>query len=105
MAAFACFKRYQRPIYCDINLRNPFLSAFTRVPSLNPPRASAKSPPRAAMAWPSWPGNNRSAIMTELDTLYGGCGVPGYTLQINPQDLIALTRAQVFDFTEPEEKT
>ena len=42
--------------------------------------------------------------LTELDTIYGGCGVPCYTLKINPQDLIALAQAQVFDFTEPKDK-
>ena len=39
--------------------------------------------------------------IVELDTIYGGCGIPNYTLQISPQDVIALTQAQVFDFTEP----
>jgi len=38
--------------------------------------------------------------LVALDTIYGGCGVPCHTLKINPQDLIALTQAQVFDFTE-----
>jgi len=42
--------------------------------------------------------------LTELDTGYGGCGVPCYTLKINPQDLITLAQAQVFDFTEPKDK-
>ena len=42
--------------------------------------------------------------LTELDTIYGGCGVPCYTLKINPQDLIALAQAQVFDFAEPKDK-
>jgi prolyl-tRNA editing enzyme YbaK/EbsC (Cys-tRNA(Pro) deacylase) len=42
--------------------------------------------------------------LTEMDTVYGGCGIPCYTLKINPLDLIALTRAQVFDFTELKEK-
>jgi prolyl-tRNA editing enzyme YbaK/EbsC (Cys-tRNA(Pro) deacylase) len=42
--------------------------------------------------------------LTELDTIYGGCGIPCCTLKINPGDLIALTRAQVFDFTEPKDK-
>jgi prolyl-tRNA editing enzyme YbaK/EbsC (Cys-tRNA(Pro) deacylase) len=40
--------------------------------------------------------------LTELGMIYGGCGVPCYTLKINPRDLIALTQAQVFDFTEPK---
>ncbi len=42
--------------------------------------------------------------LTELDIVYGGCGVPCYTLKISPQDLITLTQAQVFDFTEPKDK-
>lgn len=41
--------------------------------------------------------------IAEMDTIYGGCGIPNYTLQISPQDLIALTKAQVFDFTEPKD--
>lgn len=40
--------------------------------------------------------------IAEMDTIYGGCGIPNYTLQISPQDLIALTQSQVFDFTEPK---
>lgn len=32
--------------------------------------------------------------------VYGGCGVPRHTLRINVRDLIDLTRARVFDFTE-----
>jgi Cys-tRNA(Pro)/Cys-tRNA(Cys) deacylase len=42
--------------------------------------------------------------LTELDTIYGGCGIPCCTLKISPRDLIALTQAQVFDFTEPKDK-
>jgi len=42
--------------------------------------------------------------LTELATIYGGCGVPCYTLRISPQDLIALAQAQVFDFAEPKDK-
>jgi Cys-tRNA(Pro)/Cys-tRNA(Cys) deacylase len=42
--------------------------------------------------------------LTEVDTIFGGCGVPCYTLKINPRDLIVLTQAHVFDFTEPKEK-
>ena len=41
--------------------------------------------------------------IAEMDTIYGGCGIPNYTLQISPQDLIALTQAQVFDFTGPKD--
>lgn len=42
--------------------------------------------------------------LTEVDTIFGGCGMPRYTLKINPRDLIVLTQAHVFDFTEPMEK-
>lgn len=42
--------------------------------------------------------------LTEVDMIFGGCGVPRYTLKISPRDLIVLTQAQVFDFTEPMEK-
>ena len=38
--------------------------------------------------------------LTELDSVYGGCGVSRHSLQIRVKDLIAVTRAQVFDFTE-----
>jgi len=40
-----------------------------------------------------------SNLMT-LDTVYGGCGVPRHTLQIRVADLITVSQAQVFDFTE-----
>jgi prolyl-tRNA editing enzyme YbaK/EbsC (Cys-tRNA(Pro) deacylase) len=43
--------------------------------------------------------------LTEADTIFGGCGVPRYTLKINPRDLIVLTQAHVFDCTEPAEKS
>ena len=42
--------------------------------------------------------------LTKVDTIFGGCGVPRYTLKINPRDLIVITKARVFDFTEPTEK-
>ena len=42
--------------------------------------------------------------VTELNTIYGGCGVPCCTLRIAPRDLIALAQAQVFDFAEPKDK-
>lgn len=32
--------------------------------------------------------------------VYGGCGVPRHTLRISVKDLVALTRARIFDFTE-----
>ena len=42
--------------------------------------------------------------LTEVDTIFGGCGVPRFTLKINPRDLIVLAQAHVFDFTEPMER-
>ncbi len=42
--------------------------------------------------------------LAELDTIYGGCGVPCCALKIAPRDLIALAQAQVFDFAEPKHK-
>ena len=42
--------------------------------------------------------------LTDVDIIFGGCGVPHHTLKINPHDLIALAQAHVFDFTEPKEK-
>jgi prolyl-tRNA editing enzyme YbaK/EbsC (Cys-tRNA(Pro) deacylase) len=38
-------------------------------------------------------------LMT-LETVYGGCGAPRHTLQICVADLIAVSNAQVFDFTD-----
>jgi 2,3-diaminopropionate biosynthesis protein SbnA len=35
-----------------------------------------------------------------IDAVYGGCGAPRHTLHIRTQDLIAVTSARVFDFTE-----
>ena len=37
--------------------------------------------------------------LTTLETVYGGCGVPRHTLRICVPDLIAITRARVFEFT------
>jgi prolyl-tRNA editing enzyme YbaK/EbsC (Cys-tRNA(Pro) deacylase) len=34
------------------------------------------------------------------ENCYGGCGVPKATLRINTSDLIRITNAQIFDFTE-----
>jgi len=36
-----------------------------------------------------------------VEAVYGGCGVPRHTLHIRTQDLIVVTNARVFDFTEP----
>jgi prolyl-tRNA editing enzyme YbaK/EbsC (Cys-tRNA(Pro) deacylase) len=41
--------------------------------------------------------------LTEVDTVYGGSGVLNHTLAISPQAVIALSGAQVFDFTEFKE--
>ena len=38
--------------------------------------------------------------VTEVSMVYGGSGEPNHTLQISPQDVIRITQAQVFDFTE-----
>ena len=38
--------------------------------------------------------------VTEMATIYGGSGESNHTLKISPQDVITLTQAQVFDFTE-----
>jgi prolyl-tRNA editing enzyme YbaK/EbsC (Cys-tRNA(Pro) deacylase) len=38
--------------------------------------------------------------VTGMDVIYGGCGVPRYTLQIQPKDLVAILQAKVFNFTE-----
>jgi len=36
----------------------------------------------------------------EVETIYGGSGVSNHTLQISPQDVVPITQAQVFDFTD-----
>jgi prolyl-tRNA editing enzyme YbaK/EbsC (Cys-tRNA(Pro) deacylase) len=38
--------------------------------------------------------------LLEMDVVYGGCGTPYFTLKIGPKDLVSITGAQVFDFTE-----
>ena len=38
--------------------------------------------------------------VTEVIMIHGGSGEPKHTLQISPQDVIVITQAQVFDFTE-----
>jgi len=43
--------------------------------------------------------------VTEVETVYGGTGVPNHTLRINPKDVVTLTQVQVFDFTEPKDKS
>ncbi len=39
----------------------------------------------------------------DFRAVFGGCGLPYHTLRINPIDLIRITRADVFDFTEAKE--
>jgi prolyl-tRNA editing enzyme YbaK/EbsC (Cys-tRNA(Pro) deacylase) len=38
--------------------------------------------------------------LTKVTMIYGGSGEPKHTLQVSPQDVIMVTQAQVFDFTE-----
>lgn len=40
--------------------------------------------------------------VTGMDVVYGGCGVPRYTLRIQPKELVAIVRARVLDITEPK---
>jgi prolyl-tRNA editing enzyme YbaK/EbsC (Cys-tRNA(Pro) deacylase) len=42
--------------------------------------------------------------LEKLPMVFGGCGVPHYTLRIRPVDLISLTHATVFDFSDPREQ-
>jgi prolyl-tRNA editing enzyme YbaK/EbsC (Cys-tRNA(Pro) deacylase) len=42
------------------------------------------------------------AHLATMDAVFGGCGVPHHTLRIRVRDLIAVTHAQVFDFTVPK---
>jgi prolyl-tRNA editing enzyme YbaK/EbsC (Cys-tRNA(Pro) deacylase) len=42
--------------------------------------------------------------VTQIEMIYGGSGESGHTLKVSPQAVIALTQAQVFDFTELKEK-
>ncbi len=44
------------------------------------------------------------ARVEKFRVVFGGCGIPGHTLRISPIDLINLTRANVFDFSEPKEQ-
>jgi prolyl-tRNA editing enzyme YbaK/EbsC (Cys-tRNA(Pro) deacylase) len=39
-------------------------------------------------------------LLLEKALVYGGCGVACNTLELNPQDLVLITQARVFDFTE-----
>jgi prolyl-tRNA editing enzyme YbaK/EbsC (Cys-tRNA(Pro) deacylase) len=38
--------------------------------------------------------------LMKMDIVYGGCGVPDHSLRVKVDDLIRVTQAQVFDFTE-----
>ena len=40
------------------------------------------------------------ASLLERERVYGGTGLPGYTLHIRTADLVRVTGARVFDFTE-----
>ena len=40
------------------------------------------------------------ACLLERKDVYGGCGVPLHTLKIRVEDMVAVTGAHVFDFTE-----
>ena len=40
--------------------------------------------------------------LLQMGSIFGGCGIPHFTLKIDSRDLIALTQAMVFDFTEPK---
>jgi len=42
--------------------------------------------------------------LEKFRTVFGGCGIPYHTLRISPIDLISITRADVFDFSEPKEQ-
>ncbi len=46
----------------------------------------------------------RTLIDTRLPSngeVFGGCGIPHYSLAIHASDLVSVTAADVFDFTEP----
>jgi prolyl-tRNA editing enzyme YbaK/EbsC (Cys-tRNA(Pro) deacylase) len=40
-----------------------------------------------------------------MPTIYGGSGEANHTLKIDPQDVVTITQALVFDFTELKDKT
>ena len=40
--------------------------------------------------------------LKEVETIFGGCGVPQHTLAMSPIDLMRITNAQEFDFAEPK---
>lgn len=40
------------------------------------------------------------ARVGEMEAVFGGSGAPKHTLRVAPRDLIQVTQAQVFDFTE-----
>jgi prolyl-tRNA editing enzyme YbaK/EbsC (Cys-tRNA(Pro) deacylase) len=41
--------------------------------------------------------------LLEMEAVFGGSGVRNHTLKINPRVVVALTGAEVFDFTELKE--
>lgn len=42
------------------------------------------------------------AGLLERERVYGGTGLPGYTLRIRTTDLVRVTGARVFDFSDPK---
>ena len=44
------------------------------------------------------------ARLLERERVYGGCGAAGTTLDINTNDLVVVTSARVFDFTEEKDQ-
>lgn len=38
--------------------------------------------------------------LTEMESVYGGCGISCHSLQINVEDLVELTHARVLEFTD-----
>jgi prolyl-tRNA editing enzyme YbaK/EbsC (Cys-tRNA(Pro) deacylase) len=58
-------------------------------------------------AQPGWVSLVNPGIRTIVDSrllaeeyVFGGCGVPKHTLRIRIEDLVSVTQAKVFDFTE-----
>ena len=42
--------------------------------------------------------------LLEIERVFGGCGLPGYTLEINTADLVRVSGARVFEFAEKRGK-
>ena len=57
-------------------------------------------------ALPEWlPALTIRNLRAGTTKIYGGNGEPKHTLQVSPQDIIMITQAQVFDFTEFKDVT